>query len=226
MKCIDFHIHTYHSYDSLMRPDKILALAKSRGLNGIVISDHDTIKGSIECKKLNTDPDFKVITAAEIKTSVGDITGLNIKEEISERNYSDVVEQIKKQGGLVLLVHPFHGHTLSEINFSSVDLIEGYNSRVSSGKNKMAVQLAAKHNIPVIAGSDAHIYNEIANARTWYESLDDLSRPLKTEWKRNVFYAEVVSQAIKAGKTKNAKNFYKWMKWAPVYVYRRMKEKN
>ena len=64
---IDFHVHTYHSYDSIMQPEKILRIAKEKGLNGCVICDHNTIKGGIECKKLNTDPNFVVIVAAEIE---------------------------------------------------------------------------------------------------------------------------------------------------------------
>ena len=225
MKCIDFHIHTYHSYDSLMCPKKIITIAKSRGLNGVVISDHDTINGGLECAKINSDKDFKIIVSSEIKTSVGDITGLNLKEEITDRNFSDVVQKIRNQGGLVLLVHPYHGHKLSEINFSSIDLIEGYNSRVSAMLNQKAVELANSHNIPVIAGSDAHLYGEIGNARTWYNNLDDLSKPVKTEWKRNSMFSEVSSQAIKVYKTRSAKNFYRWMKWTPVYLLRRINEK-
>jgi predicted metal-dependent phosphoesterase TrpH len=209
-----------------MKPEKILSLAKSRGLNGVVISDHDTIKGGLECAKKNTDKSFKVIISSEIKTSVGDITGLNLKEEITATNFSEVVQQIKNQNGLVLLVHPYHGHKLDEINYSAIDLIEGFNSRVSYELNQKAVALALKHKIPVIAGSDAHVYGEIANAKTYYNNLDDLRNPLRIEWRRNSMYDEVMSQAIKARKTKSAKNFYKWLKWTPVYLMRRMKEKN
>jgi predicted metal-dependent phosphoesterase TrpH len=224
MKAIDFHIHTHHSYDSRMRPAKILSVAKARGLHGVVISDHDTIEGGRECAGLNTDKDFKVFISSEIKTSVGDITGINLKEEITARNFSEVVQQIKNQGGLVLLVHPYHGHKLGEIDFSAIDLIEGYNSRVSFELNLKGVALAKKHNIPVIAGSDAHLYSEIANSRTWYEDLSDLRRPLRVEWKRNDFYAEVFSQAIKAGKTKSIRNFYQWARWTPAYLLRRLKD--
>ena len=225
MECIDFHTHTYHSYDSLMRPEKILRIAKERGLNGIIISDHDTINGGLECLRINKDTNFKVVVASEIYTSVGDITALNIREEIHERNFPDVVRQIKKQGGLVLLVHPYHGHKLSEIDFSAIDLIEGFNARETYEANRKAGELATAHKIPIIAGSDAHIYSEIANARTWFESLNDLSKPLKTECKRNSIYAEIVSQGIKVVKTRSAKNFYKWSLWTPKYLYRRLKEK-
>lgn len=226
MFAIDFHTHTYHSYDSLMKPARILQLAKERGLNGIVISDHNSIQGGLECAALNKDSDFKVIVGSEVKTSVGDITGLNLKEEVTAYYFSEVIQQIKNQGGLVLLVHPFYSHRLNEINYSSIDLIEGYNARVPIGKNEQAIALAKEHKIPFVAGSDAHLYNEIANCRTFFNDMNTLLQPLKSEFKRNTFYSEVISQGIKVLKTRSGKNFYKWVKWAPVYLYKRAKEKS
>ncbi len=225
MFAIDFHTHTYHSYDSLMRPARILHLAKERGLNGIVISDHNTIKGGLECSALNMDSDFKVIVGSEIKTSVGDITGLNLKEEITAYYFSEVIEQIKKQDGLVLLVHPYYHHKLNEIDYSTIDLIEGYNARVPKDKNELAIALAKEHKIPFVAGSDAHLYNEIANCRTYFDDMNNLLLPLNSEFKRNKFYSDVISQGIKVFKSKSSKNFYKWVKWAPVYLYKRAIEK-
>ena len=225
MLSIDFHTHTHHSFDSLMRPEKILHLARLRGLSGIVISDHDTIRGGIECAAINKDPGLTVIVASEIKTNVGDITALNIKEEITERNFTDVVTATKRQGGLVLLVHPFHHHKLDEINFEAVDLIEGFNAREFASNNKKAVELAIAKKKPMVAGSDAHLYNEIANARTYYDDFSDLTKPLNIEGKRNAMHNEVASQLIKAYKTKSAKRFYQWCTWAPAHLYKRMKEK-
>jgi predicted metal-dependent phosphoesterase TrpH len=223
MFAVDFHNHTYHSYDSMMRPEKILRLAKARGLNGIVISDHDTIKGGIECAALNKDEKFKVFVASEVKTSVGDITGINLKEEITATNFAEVVQQIKNQEGLVLLVHPYHHHKLDEINFDAIDIVEGYNAREFPGNNLKAVELAKKYNKPIIAGSDAHVYSEIANAKTFYANLDDLSKPLGTDCKRNSIFAEPTSQLIKVYKYQSPKLLYKWAKWLPKYLMRRMK---
>lgn len=222
MLSLDFHTHTYHSYDSLMKPEKILRIAKQRGLNGIVISDHDTIKGGLECASINKDPAFRVVVASEIKTNVGDITALNIRTEISERNFSDVAAAVKKQGGLVLLVHPYHHHKLDEINFDAIDLIEGFNAREFPAGNQKAMELAKQHNKPVIAGSDAHIYSEIGNARTFYSDFTDLSKPISFEGNRNKPLDEITSQLIKAWKSKSAKKFFQWGKWTPAYLYKRM----
>ena len=40
---VDFHTHTHYSKDSLTRIDKLIAAARSRGLDRIVVTDHNTI---------------------------------------------------------------------------------------------------------------------------------------------------------------------------------------
>ncbi len=104
---IDFHTHTYHSFDSNMKPEVIIKVAKERDLDGIVICDHNTIKGGIEAKSVNKDKNFVVIVGAEIATDAGDVTGLFLSKEIESKKFSEVADEIKKQGGLVLLNHPY-----------------------------------------------------------------------------------------------------------------------
>ena len=52
-----------------MEPATILKVAKRRGLDGIAVTDHLAIKGGIETRKLNNDPDFLVIVGFEIETN-------------------------------------------------------------------------------------------------------------------------------------------------------------
>lgn len=221
---IDLHIHTYHSSDSLMKPDKIVKTAKSVGLTGIAVSDHNTIQGGLECKRVNKDDNFLVIVGAEISTEVGDIIGLFLHKEILSRKFADVVEEIQSQSGLVLLSHPFKGHKLDEIDFNKIDLIEGYNSRLHPRENQKAIELAEGKNIPIVAGSDAHFYSEIGNCRTIYRSKN-LLHPIKTVYRRNIFYTEIVSQFLKAKKNNDVKLFVKLLKWTPKYILRRLVEK-
>ncbi len=201
---IDFHTHTHHSYDSLMKPAKILKLAKSRGLNGIVICDHNTIKGGIEAYKLNTDPNFKVIIGAEIYTDAGDITGIFLTKEVRARKFNDVIKEIKAQGGKTILNHPYKGHDLTKVDYSQIDFIEGYNSRLNKHDNEKAIALAKKHNIPIIAGSDSHLYNEIANCKTYISNFNDF-KIIKCEYKKSNHINITISQYIKALKRKDIK---------------------
>ncbi len=218
---IDFHTHTYHSYDSLMRPEKILKLAKQRGLNAIVINDHDTIKGGLECAQINKDKDFKVIVGAEIKTDVGDITGIFLKEEISSRHYADVIKEIKNQGGITILNHPFVGHKLDDMNFDGIDLIEGYNGRLSKTENELAVQLAQKLGKPIIAGSDSHIYSEISNCKTHYLDFNNLMNPSSVDYTQCSILAPVISQIIKANKKGDAGLMISVILSIPGKIFRR-----
>lgn len=40
----DLHIHSKYSSDGVLEPERIIKIATKRGLNGIAITDHDTIK--------------------------------------------------------------------------------------------------------------------------------------------------------------------------------------
>lgn len=217
---IDFHTHTHHSYDSMMHPAKILKIARSRGLDGIVICDHNTIKGGLEAYELNKgNDDFTVIVAAEIETSIGDVTGLFLKEEIKSREFSEVVDEIKAQGGKVILNHPYKGHDLAGLDYSKIDFIEGYNGRLGTHDNERACELAEKHGIPIISGSDAHVYAEIANCRTKVEDISSL-KPVSCEYKRSKQINITKSQYVKALKRKSFKVLYSASAIQLKYWYR------
>ena len=203
---VDFHIHTKYSYDSLMEPDKIIRNAVKRGLDGIVICDHNTIRGGVEVDRHNTNLGLKIIVGAEIYTSVGDITGIFLHKEIVSRDFDDVIDEIRAQGGKVILNHPFKQHDLSKIDFSKIDYIEGYNGRLSIEYNQKAIELANQYKIPIISGSDAHLYNEIGNCFTLVNDLTSLM-PIHQNYKQTKFLNITLSQYIKAYKRRDIKVF-------------------
>lgn len=205
----DLHIHSKYSYDSLLSPDKILKVAKKRGLNIIAITDHDTIRGGVETQKLNRDKDFFVIVGCEINTEIGDIIGLHLNGEIISRNSTEVIEDIKSQGGHVILPHPSRGHTLNDYVISHSDAIEVFNSRSSIEQNMKALILAKEYTKPFVAGSDAHFASEIGSGRMTiafatndidiaYVSNEHLIYCDQSPW-----YLTNISQMIKSIKTHN-----------------------
>ncbi len=215
---IDFHTHTYHSYDSFMKPRGILKRASERGLTHIVINDHDTIRGGIECKSIEKQFGVSVIVGSEIKTDIGDVTGIFLKEEIERGPYLEVIGKIKKQNGLAILNHPFVGHKLSDLKFEAFDLIEGYNGRCNAEQNKQAVELARLHHKPFIAGSDAHLYNEIANCYSTFHDLDSLLHPIESVYSGSHKANYIFSQLIKAYKKKDLVLMAKVMASAPKKI--------
>lgn len=181
---LDLHIHSKYSYDSLLRPDTIIKVAKNKGLDGVAVTDHNTIRGGVEASKVNKDDDFIVIVGSEIKTEYGDVIGLFLTDEIRSWAFADVVDEIRGQGGLTVLAHPFRkGIVFPRDLLGHVDLIEGFNARSTKNLNQKAIKLARDCKIPVTAGSDAHIGFEIgvgrAVTRTLTMTLDDVRCALK-----------------------------------------------
>lgn len=163
----DLHIHSKYSYDCFMNSKTIISSAKRRGLSGIAVTDHNTVKGGLAVKEINSDADFTVIVGSETRTEFGDIIGLYLKYEITGYMFAEVYKAIKAQDGLVVLAHPYRkGKVLPEDLLKYVDYIEGFNARSPRSLNQKAQELAEKHHIPMIAGSDAHTPSEIGMGRT------------------------------------------------------------
>lgn len=156
---IDFHVHTSKSFDSLANVKSIVRVAKSKGLDAICVTDHDVYT---EFENLA----LPVFRGCEITTDVGDLLGVFIKSPVKSGKWQDVVLEVHKQGGLVILPHPYNHHTLSSELIRSVDAIEVYNSRVKPELNKKAFELAKKYDKPTVASSDAHFASDVGNSYT------------------------------------------------------------
>jgi predicted metal-dependent phosphoesterase TrpH len=82
-----------------------------------------------------------------------------------------VAEEIRDQGGIVYLPHPFDSRRGTTEQFLAgvidcIDAVEGFNARIhDSSRNRRAQAWAEKHGIPLGAGSDAHMGREIGRAR-------------------------------------------------------------
>lgn len=200
---LDLHIHSRYSFDSLSKPKDIIRIAKKKGLNGIAITDHNTIKGGIDARRINHDPNFLVIIGSEIATEMGDIIGLFLKEEIRSRDSIEVIEEIHRQGGIAVLPHPYKGHRLNEEIIRNIDVIECFNSRTSGENNKKAMKLAERYKKPIIAGSDAHFSSEVGACKVILNSADIRNeilngRVVELETKYTPLYMQSLSQMIKS----------------------------
>ena len=197
---LDLHVHSRRSYDSLATPRAILRTAKKVGLEGLAITDHNTIAGALDVSKENSDKEFLVIVGAEIKTDMGDMIGLFLTDEIKSRRSIEVVEEIERQGGLAVLPHPFRGQRFDDELVSKVGLIEAYNSRESEASNSRALELARKWDKPFVGGSDAHFLSEIGLCKVIVGSGDLrkelVSKNTKMEFRRSQIHAHFLSFVV------------------------------
>jgi len=186
------HVHTSCSSDSLIPFDDLLDTCDYNGINCVAVTDHNTIKCAI---KLYEIAPSRIIIGEEIRTTMGEIIGLFIKEYIPPGLSPDkTVDRIKEQGGLVYVPHPFDRLRGSVIKrqaleqiLPKVDIIEAYNSRNAfSRSNNKAANLISERVILAGVGSDAHSRFEVGMAYVLMEPFtcaeDFLSSLAKAEY--------------------------------------------
>lgn len=200
MKKYDMHIHTHYSKCSNLKPQILLKLAKKLKFDGIAVTDHSTIKGSLAVSKLNKDKDFEVIIGEEIDTPDGSILAYYINEDIKSRSLLEVLDEIKKQGGMAAIAHPFRLSLNKEHRFrypieevkDKIDAIEAFNARNLPGNNRAAIKTADRLGIAKIAGSDTHFAFEFGKAYTLFEGdLRKAVKQKKTKIKGTILFGPV-----------------------------------
>ena len=199
---VEFHCHTSASKDSLTSPQQLVETCRRKGIDRVVITNHNTIAGAWAAQKL--DPEL-VIVGEEILTTRGEILAAYVTEEISPfLSPQETIKRLKDQGAFISVSHPFdkmrkggwHEDDLLEI-LPDVDAIEVYNSRCMNPKfNWQAKEFAEKHNVPGTVGSDAHTAFELGRSLLL---LDQFESP------------DQMRQVIRKGIPK--------VKWSPPWVH-------
>ncbi|MEM0230868.1 MAG: PHP domain-containing protein [Candidatus Woesearchaeota archaeon] len=185
----DLHCHTIYSKCSFQSIKDTLRFAKIRGLDGIAITDHNEIRGALEAKKLAkklfSNKTFEVVIGEEILTDKGEILAYYLNERIRPGRFEDVIDEIRRQGALCSIAHPF---TRFRKNFSGdlkraakvVDAIETFNARnIVPGANRNAEVAAQKYKIARTGGSDAHFPFEVGSGYTTFSESLSLEKAIR-----------------------------------------------
>jgi glycosyltransferase involved in cell wall biosynthesis len=176
---VDLHMHTDHSPDCATPVEVLLATAKQEGFGAIAITDHNEISGALEA--VAKAEGIKVIVGEEVKTATqGEVIGLFLRERIPRGlSLEETVAEIRRQGGLVYVPHPFdrmhtvpgYEHLLTILE--EIDAIEVFNPRVAIGSfNEEAARFAAKYRLIAAAGSDAHVAAGLGSVRLRMRDFD------------------------------------------------------
>jgi predicted metal-dependent phosphoesterase TrpH len=133
-------------------------------MDGFAITDHNSFK--VFKKEELKFQDILIIKGMEIHTEHGDLIGLFLNKGIESARFEEAIKEIKKQGGISVLPHPYRGHTDVEAIAQDVDVIEAFNGLTDHKSNRKAAELAKRLNKPVIACSDAHVLGYIGACYT------------------------------------------------------------
>lgn len=179
MHRLEFHCHTIYSRDCLVRVEKLLETCQRKGIDRIVITDHNNARGAFLAQQL--DPE-RVIVGEEILTQRGELLAAFLQEEVPKGLPPlETINILRDQGAFISVAHPFDhlrsGHwqldDLLEIA-PLVDAIEIFNARsMSPDFNRQAEEFANEHNMLGTVGSDAHAAFELGQAAMLLPDFND-----------------------------------------------------
>jgi predicted metal-dependent phosphoesterase TrpH len=213
---LEFHCHTNASKDSLTLPADLVIAARRKGIDRVVITDHNSIAGARMAQAI--DPEL-IIIGEEIMTTQGEILAAFVQEEIPARlSPQETIRRLKEQGAFISVSHPFDElrkggwkeNDLLEI-LPFVDAIEVYNSRCMFPRfNRRAKLFARKHNIAGTVGSDAHATFEVGRSLllldpfTGPEGLRKVIRKAKIQTKWSPWWFHLTSRYASMKKEKQS----------------------
>ncbi len=183
----DIHVHTTISACSKLHVHEVLEHAGARALDGVCITDHDTMEIKNYLREGMQPNGLCVIFGMEYATETGDYLIFGPFENISP-GLSDLqlLETVHQAGGVAVAAHPFRiGRSCREPifrgkNCGSVEVINGRNTEL---ENLRAKRIAQKYHLTECGGSDAHTIEELGRVTTcfnyWVRSRKDLIFALK-----------------------------------------------
>ncbi len=219
---VDLHMHTDHSPDCATPVDVLLNTARDRGLGAIAITDHNEVSGALEARRIAEEAgEIKVIVAEEVKTAEqGEVIGLFLQEKIPRgMTMAETIAEIRRQGGLVYVPHPFDRfHSVPDYEHlidivEEVDILEVFNPRVAlTAFNEEAERFARKYRIVPGAGSDSHVAQGLGSVRVRIRDFNGPEEFLEamrdadiTRKHKNLVYVQALKILQTAGRAKAPK---------------------
>ena len=180
---VDMHSHTMFSGDSTTTLDEIEEAVVESAIDVLCVTDHNAIEGAVRLADALRNV-CRVIVGEEVRTHTGEIIGLFLTQKIPfGANAMETARQIRAQGGLVYVPHPFDPmrRNLSEQSLveltaaGMVDGIEAHNSKTSlPSLNAKAREFGDAHGLALGSGSDAHVPHALGSA---YVEMPDFDGP-------------------------------------------------
>lgn len=174
MLSVELHAHSSLSYDGRDPVDLLLEQAEAIGLDALAITDHDEIDASLDAAARAEEYGLVGIPGTEVTSEAGHVLALGVEESIpAGLQFDETLDRIRDQNGVAVVPHPFQDSrsgvmsNITRDQLAAADAIEVYNSRLLTGRgNRQARTFATEYDVPITAGSDAHISEMIGQAVT------------------------------------------------------------
>lgn len=217
----DLHCHSFFSADGVSSPESLIASARSRGLHGFAITDHNTCeavdyllsKGLMRADGQPVDG-FLIIPGVEVTTDEGHLLCLGASlPNLKGRPAAEVCDLIHAAGGLAIPPHPYDifraGIRRAVLDTLPIDALEVFNAATTFHRyNKKAYKYAQERGLPMTCSSDAHHEDAVGAAYTVLETADFTLRGVLEQ----VVRPNKLSAAYLKPKQKFRKTWNNWLR--------------
>lgn len=188
---IDMHIHTrYYSACSNIKPYSLIERACEVGLDGIVITEHNTFWSESEKKELRArSQGLRLFFGIEVNVMEGEHYLIYLKDfdEIPElyeyMNSGELFHKVHNMGGAIIAAHPFRFNSAFDKYFLQDFPIHGLeimSTNINEQGMVRASELAEKNDLTQIAASDAHSLKSVGQYYTiFYDTIENESDLVK-----------------------------------------------
>ncbi len=165
---IDTHCHTKYSYDNWLEPKALIVRAKALGLDAVVITEHYSYEASAPVEEIARGEGLLLLRGVEIATDRGHLLAYGVEDDgwnIWGRDHwlsmTEVIERIRKLGGICVPAHPFREVGVCCLLEKLLDVVgiaavETHNGNNEDADNDLAIHAAAQMALPGLGGSDCH----------------------------------------------------------------------
>jgi predicted metal-dependent phosphoesterase TrpH len=214
---VELHCHTVYSHDGHIEFDGLLRTVKGK-LDVVCITDHDTIEGAREFQKRSEarNADLRIVIGEErTLADHSHVIGLFLKEAIASDTFGEVVREIREQGGLCVIPHPFrHRDGVLRDGARTLEGVSGFeifNPKCSLQENQKARTLGGSAPVAV-GGSDAHYECDLGECINFIPFTGDVRQSLDQFLHGHGQYRVLGVHQKNGGSGRQYAPFYYWVK--------------
>lgn len=181
---IDMHVHEMrNSSDSFMSLEEIVEKAKIIGLDGVCITDHESMGLRDYAEFYSKKNNFPIFVGAEYLTKEGDILVFGIDKLPKQYKLpaQEFIDYVNLKGGVCIAAHPFRnnnrglGENLKKVK--GLSGIEVLNASTSSEANNIAMRYSKDLGIAAFGASDAHDLIQLGKYATrFFDNIKNVSQ--------------------------------------------------
>lgn len=186
---IDMHTHTsVYSTDSNLLPHEALAHAAERGIDGVILTEHDVVWAADRTARLAEQIGIVVLPGVEVTTELGHVLVYGLPSLVPRITDSKRLRALcDEHNALMFLAHPARdpGLRVPRDAMDMFDGVEGLNGCDGPLQNQSSSSRGRTRPLPPIGGSDSHALHEVGTAATDFaadvRTLDDLMAALRSK---------------------------------------------